>query len=431
MPATVIRLSSGNFAENAVGFYPGLVAQRLIRPGVLDAAMGFSRTHSPGTASTTRTSALGVWSELSQNAPCFDGAAQRLRVRGGRTHPNVNTRLDGAVVGTPGTVPTGYASFGSTGLGTQIVAIGQEDGIDFMDVRFYGTITNAARHYFAGPHVPAVQGNSVTFASFLRLIAGSFAGVSSVAVGISEYSSVPGYLGDGGNDIRGLVTGAALRGQRFSYNRTMANASAATARPWIGVLAPVSTAVDFTLRIGWPTFAKANAVYIPALPPTNAPQDVTIGADRPIWTPEGGIPAAGTLALAFVAGQVAGATDQGLLQIDDGTDANRIVLRNVAGGNTCDARVVAAGVTVATLGLPAQVPGSLGRVALAWDATGLSVVGTGGVMQTYTGALPAGLVRALAGHAAANGSLAMDGEVESLHRYTTRLPSPSLLAVVA
>ena len=120
--------------------------------------------------------------------------------------------------------------------------------------------------------------------------------------------------------------------------------------------------------------------------------------------------------------------DQGLLQIDDGTDANRVVLQNAAGGNAVQALVVSGGSTLATLGAGSTVPGTAFRVALGWNAAGVSACLGGGAVQSW-GALPAGLSRLLIGHASAGLGRAAFGEVGFLNLHSTRLPDATLQAL--
>lgn len=214
------------------------------------------------------------------------------------------------VAGTPGTAPTNWSlTTTANGITRTIVGFGAEDGIPYVDIRFFGTPTNSssisiAPDGFIG--TPAFVGQTWIGSYYFRLMAGSFTNAP-LTMFTTERTSGGSSLVSTGGAI--TPTGAPLRTQLFSFTRTFDQITAAGATCTCGNSYTLGNALDFTLRIGLPRLVRsdvndANFNWIrnptgigPATPtaslPTNWGSGGTIGAlTRTVVATgiEGGIP---------------------------------------------------------------------------------------------------------------------------------------------
>ncbi len=165
-----------------------------------------------------------------------------------------NNTMQGAVAGTPGTVPTNWAVTGTAdGLTRTVVGTGTENGITYIDIRFSGTTTAASFNTIAPEiigQVAAVSGQTWTHTMYVSLVGGSTANITSVQIGINEYSSVPAFLA--GNRTTFAPTSGALNTRRQTHTRTLTNASTVSVHPYMLFEYGNGAAIDITLRIGLP-----------------------------------------------------------------------------------------------------------------------------------------------------------------------------------
>jgi hypothetical protein len=182
-------------------------------------------------------------------------AAQGLLIEEQRTNSIRNNTAQGAVAGTPGTLPTNWALGGiSGGLATQIVGAGAEDGIAYIDIRIFGTNSSGSSlfpgvFFDTATGIAGTTGQVWTPSVYLKLAAGT--GVT-FDLAVHEADS-------GGVFLRsvsiagtsGIPTTGALKTQRRSGSVTL-GASTAFVRPLIATTVTNGTSVDFTLRIGLP-----------------------------------------------------------------------------------------------------------------------------------------------------------------------------------
>jgi hypothetical protein len=167
-----------------------------------------------------------------------------------------NSTAQGAVVGSPGTAPTNWA-VNSTPAGTtfQIVAVGTESGIPYIDVRISGTTTGAITgasfvSFELTTQTVAAPGQTWTGSFYAKRVGGSQANISALAVAVDERSSVGGYLG--GATLNIAPTTADLQSQRYTLSRTLANASTERVTTRLIWNVPSGAAIDITLRVAAP-----------------------------------------------------------------------------------------------------------------------------------------------------------------------------------
>ena len=183
-----------------------------------------------------------------------------LLVEKGSTNQLRNNIMQGAAIGSPGTVPT-YWDFGTSagGISRSIVGVGQEDGINYFDVRFTGTSTGNPNTYFAFypeevNHIPATASSIFTFSSYVKMIAGSVPANSSFILvflvrdsgnnNLGQYQTFTVPLND--------TTSKRLIENRYSLTNTPFTGSVAYMSPYYQWNVANGSSVDVTLRIGLP-----------------------------------------------------------------------------------------------------------------------------------------------------------------------------------
>jgi hypothetical protein len=195
-----------------------------------------------------------------------------------------NPRQAGAITGTPGTLPTNAGQSQNTGLNLNVLAIGTELGLPYVDYQLTGTTasgTNNNLFFEASNFMPATVGQTVTYSHFLRIANGTMTNIAGgIRMILGEYDSSGTSLGLNTTTTM-FVHGGPLPSQRYSVTRTMTSASCAFCRMQIQIVpnaAPV--AVGLTLRCG-PWQVEAGAVATSQiLPPVGAPAATTRAADN-------------------------------------------------------------------------------------------------------------------------------------------------------
>lgn len=194
-------------------------------------------------------------------------AARGLLIEEQRTNSIRNNTMQGAVVGTPGTLPTNWVRFVAGTAATEVVAIGTEAGINYIDVRFSRSANEGISFFIDGlMPAPALNGQTWTGSAYYRLIAGSFSSAI-VNHAVYEANSVGSSLAVSDIRISGVVSGAALVTQRISVTRN--NTDSLTAFEQLAIIVAGTGACDFTLRIGMPQLEQG-AFATSVIPTTTA-----------------------------------------------------------------------------------------------------------------------------------------------------------------
>ena len=200
----------------------------------------------------------GVLQSAAIDAPRLDYnpstlAAQGLLIEEARTNSIRNNTMQGAVAGTPGTLPTNWSIFTAlTGLTRTVVGTGTENGITYIDIRLNGTPSGAGVWFIqteTSTQISASNGQTWTGSAYYKLQAGSTTGITAFLNATSERDA-------GGNDLGSISTtftptSAALSTQRVSSSITNSNASTAAEIQFLR-LNLSGVAIDITLRIGLP-----------------------------------------------------------------------------------------------------------------------------------------------------------------------------------
>lgn len=263
----------------------------------------------------------------------MDGVALGALVEGASTNLMRNSVAQGAVAGTPGTMPTNWSVFtGGNGVSSAVVGSGVEDGIPYVDVRFFGTPTASnALGVYTGINAagyPAAFNDVWTYSYCMRLVGGSLANLG--------FASWIWFQPGNGNlpSIAVVPTNAPLRTQRNTITRTLTNAGTTAVFTQIRSNYFTGQTIDVTLRIGLPQLEKAErassfiatagsaatrAMDLIALPVSNFPYN----------------PAESTLLVdCLVPGRVAATGSRALISIDTGSGGlpNRLLAYLQPGG---------------------------------------------------------------------------------------------------
>lgn len=283
------------------------------------------------------------------------GAAQGLLIEEAHTNSVRNSTMVGAAAGTPGTAPTNWSITGSVnGLTREIVGIGTEDGIDYIDIKFSGTPSASSTvtvHPEGGTQAAALAAQVWYTAWFMRVVAGSLTNVSNITHRIVEVNS-------GGGEVVGTTaaptpTGAALKTQRVSIVRTLTDATTAFVHAYFSFAYTNGSAIDVTFRFGLPQLVRGTTnVSTLGRPIRTSTAAVTRAADICRITN----PAALSSAVYIVKARtptklVASAGRCVMLQVDDGTANNLRSLHYDTG--VIWALAITGGVTQALLNLGA------------------------------------------------------------------------------
>ena len=204
----------------------------------------------------------------------FDNAAWAKSNSFVQTNQIRNNTMQGAVAGTPGTLPTNWSVSGTAT--SSVIGAGTENGISYIDVRFQGAgAADAFNLFFDGvTQIAALNGQSWTGSFYLKLVGGSVANLSLI--------QRLAFRNSGGANIQSVdtsslvPTSAALSTQRTTLSLTAVQATTAFVTTALNSGTPTG-AFDITLRIGWPqlvqgavagdpvaTYGTARAVMYPA-----------------------------------------------------------------------------------------------------------------------------------------------------------------------
>jgi hypothetical protein len=190
-----------------------------------------------------------------------------------------NNTMVGAVAGTPGTFPTNWSFTNNIGLPYSVIGTGVDDGISYIDIRFFGAIaagTSGRELYFyfdSLTAIPVAQAQQWTQSCYAKIVAGSPTGILS------------GELYLVANNGSGSNTTGEAPFQSFSYSSltgpfsecrvsqsyTFVQASTLYVEPRIDVnFTADANDIDFTLRIGMPQLERGEYLT-PPIATTNAP----------------------------------------------------------------------------------------------------------------------------------------------------------------
>ena len=181
-----------------------------------------------------------------------------------------NPRNEGAITGTPGTVPTYWSTNLGSGLSRQVVGYGTTSGVPWIDIRVFGTATAtglAINIYFDAGSDPATLGSTWTASAWVMLVAGTLPGGLYLEFG--QY-------GTGASYYPGTAVASPALWQRTVGTTTVTDPTINQIDSMVWVYQPATGAVDFTLRIGGAQLEPGSAATSLILPPIGSPAATTV-----------------------------------------------------------------------------------------------------------------------------------------------------------
>lgn len=182
-----------------------------------------------------------------------------------RTNLITNNSNTGAVVGSPGTLPTGWSDWavGQSGANTlAVVGKGTESGIDYVDLQWSGTATGSYPNNAAGviftPFVAATPGQAVAASCFVRLVGGDWTNINGIKFLSDEFNSGGSYLTTDANPWNANLAAGNLGSGRAFGRWTTQNASCAKITLYFNAFFNGAGAFNYTLRFGWPQLEVGN-----------------------------------------------------------------------------------------------------------------------------------------------------------------------------
>jgi hypothetical protein len=293
-------------------------------------------------------------------------ARRGLLLEAGRTNRIRNSRMEGAVVGVPGSAPTNFTFAGTGGVDFSIVGFGAEKGIPYLDFRLSGTSTTGGsplcRLEGFGQAI-AAQNQIWTHSAYFRLVAGSLTGITSVNIAVTEWDALNAFVAQGFTAYPSISSGL-LAGNRILHTRTLSGAATTQVRPSISFSVQTLVGIDATFRIGAPQHELGAFATSPILPPVGV---TTVAATR--QADQGSVPVAATsratlyLEERTIAKGASGSL--GALQADDGSANNRLSIA-ATGGTGYAPAIAGSGTAIATFSTAAITDGVVDRVAVAY-----------------------------------------------------------------
>ena len=365
------------------------------------------------------------------SAPRFDhnpttGESLGLLVEEARTNSIANNTGVGAVAGAPGTLPTNWTWNTAGGASTEVVGTGTENGIAYVDVRLFGTLSSSPSIQFvANTAIAATTGQTWTESFYCKIIS-LVSGTPDPRLRIIERSVAGSYLTEGNQSFTPGISSASLIASRFTFTRTLVNALTGYAIPAL-LFGQASGAIDVTLRIGLPQLEQGAFATSPILTSTAAATrsaDVaSIGSsafsgwyrqdEGTFYTENQLLP--GNLAAGF----------PGVFSVNNGSGTNQIMVYWL---NSTSPQLYVRESGTITAGVNGVViAGSLARIAGRYATNDAAISANGSTVQSDTSVVLPTPDRLQIGAQA--GSALNSGHIRRLSFWPTRLPNSTLQAI--
>jgi len=168
-----------------------------------------------------------------------------------RTNSIRNNSMQGAVAGTPGTLPTNWVPATAGDGALSVVGTGTENGIDYIDIRYTGTSAgggSAILIFESTTQIVAAEKQTWTSTFFHKIIGGSTAAVTT----INRLNCRTAAGGNVNNQDVSFTPGTTALGLNRAANTFLAaGATIARVTNTVG-FASAGGSSDITLRIGLP-----------------------------------------------------------------------------------------------------------------------------------------------------------------------------------
>lgn len=370
----------------------------------------------------TRVNSSGLIESVASGVPRIDWLGQScpaLLVEPSGSNGIRNNSMVGANVST-NALPTNWLTT-LNGLSRQIIAIGTESGIDYIDIKLSGTANNTVATIApeSSTQIVAASGQTWTNSVYIKIISQP-SPPSSYSLAFREGTSGGSIVNSGSSAITPTTTL-----QRLSATRTLTGATTERVQPQINFALVSGSTYDFTVRIGWPQMEQSSVATSP-IPTTTAA--VSRAADV--------ISASGALVSSLI-GQTEGTiyvevdvrnwTASGrVLAISDGTSDARVVIQ-VGANRTLQAVVTAASGEVANIATASGQVNGIYKCAVAYASGDFAFyVNANQIGTDSSGAVPACNNVALGKIETSASTNFLNDRIRAAALYTTRLSNDQL-----
>lgn len=186
-------------------------------------------------------------------------AAPYALIEPGATNRIRNNTMQGAVAGSPGTMPNNWQFDKSAGQAVEVVGLGVENGIEYVDLRF--SAANNDRPHVAvypelinGSGVVAGVGQSWASSIFLKVIAGTPPPAQLALRALDGSGAALQDVFSG--EIVPAGVAARLSGTRAAVTMMTAQTDTARLTTFVSFALPIGQAFDFTVRVGLPQLER-------------------------------------------------------------------------------------------------------------------------------------------------------------------------------
>jgi hypothetical protein len=383
----------------------------------------------------------GLYVSVADNVPAFefnaDGSYRGLLVEPGATNQIRNNSMTGAVAGAPGTLPTNWVE-GLSGLTREVIAIGTELGVNYIDIKLSGTAsgTSAAINFESATQIVAANGEVWTNSAWLRTVAVSNPPLS-YRLGVNERTSIGGFVVNGDSSALSLTSTLT----RFSFTRTLAGGgTVARVQSYVTFFLTNGATYDFTIRIGWPQMELGAVATSPIVTTGSTASRVAdavslTGASSLIGQSEG------TIYIEHQPILSTGTVSRRVITLSDNTTTNRVRLEYQSFGSPLRYRLVStvtqggsATYDLAEGNAGGLTTGNVEKLALGYKnadyatyRNGVAVVGT----DTGTGTLTSIASSEIDLGQVQDNTLQLNGWIRSVALFPTRLADATLASLTA
>lgn len=252
-----------------------------------------------------------------------------------RTNAIRNNTANGAVVGTPGTLPTNWGKFIGGGVSDEVVGVGSENGMEYIDVRYFGTASSSSGctvHFESTSGIAASDGETWNFSLMSKIVGGSTNDITNIRGNVGEINASGSTVQTNFNVIAPYSITNEI--QQLFGTVTLSGGGTVTAiRPAHSITFNSGAVIDITIRLYLPQIEKGN---FPSSPIKTTGSAATRMADEIEISPITDF-FDGTECTIFAEFQKISedtSSDQhGIVGFSDGGISNRISIRNVSNTN--------------------------------------------------------------------------------------------------
>jgi hypothetical protein len=221
-----------------------------VKAGTLYSIIGPDLDVTRGTVKN-RVNRAGVLSEVASGVPATDFAGGVLR--GTTVEPSSrneirNNTMQGAVVGSPGTLPTNWVE-ALAGLTRQVVGVGVADGVDYIDIRLSGTASGG------GASIRFETNTGITASSAQAWTNSFWFSVIAQPIPANTYRFEVNERTDAGSFVTNnftAITNPTIYERKSNTYTLVGGATVARVQPGINFNITSGQSYDFTVRIGLP-----------------------------------------------------------------------------------------------------------------------------------------------------------------------------------